>query len=497
MRLRDYPAALIRTLDSFGPAPEPPPVNERPRSGIYRSGRRDDYETDRYARANLSPEKIGLILRNADAGDTRRQYELWEKVEQDPHVGRLYLRRRQAVLANPLNITPADAEDPRAVQAAELCRAALFGGQYSGRNLPGISNLDGGLFDMTDAIGKAFSVNAPQWETINGLVLPVRMNRWPQSQFQLGDPASHMAQDQDDIRVITDDAWNGKRISDFAFGTWLVHTQKTFSQPLARAGMFRSITWYYLFKTFGVGDWSILLERYGIPPRVGKYAANTDQKAQAELFASVVAMGKDHAAIIPDTTTIELIEQRGQGAGGAPHPALVEYCDAAISIAIAGNTMAVDQGDRGARSAKEAYQAEDMLQARFDANGRGQGSGGGLAGSIRSGLLAPIVRFNLGEDYPLPKCSFDLDNKEDLAERIKLDETAGKMGYPLTVGYMANKYYDGIIPEGFEPTDLLETSAAATSAALSDPLTMQLLADVATKKKSMSWAISKRRSRGE
>jgi len=439
----------------------------------------------------MSPAKVGEILKAADGGDTSRQFELWEKVEQDPRISRLYTRRRQAVLANPLSITAKDDADGKAVEAADFCKAALFGGEWRKRQLAGVANLDDGLFDLTDAIGKGLAVLAPEWEADDALVLPVRFNQWPQSQFLLGDPSKYMAQDCDEIRVVTDDEWNGKRIDDFAPGTWLVHTQKTFSQPLARAAMFRSVTWYYLFKTFGMGDWSILLERYGIPPRKGTYPKSADDKELAELWQALISMGKDHAAMIPDGSTIELIEQTGRGST-APHPALIKHCNDEIAVAIAGNTMAVDQGDRGARSAKEAFQAEDLVQAKFDANGRGQGSAGGLAGSLRHGLITPLVRFNLGEDYPIPQVVFDLDDLEDLGERIKLDAEAQRMGYPLTVGYMANKYYDGEIPDGMKSDDLLETSQSATAAALSldDPAVVQALAEGASKKKSMSWVLS-------
>lgn len=500
MALRDIPGRLARAgihaLSDYV-TPKAPPV-ERPEPGIYRSGRRDDYDTDRYARANLSPEKVGIILRSADAGDTARQFELWEKVEQDPRVGRLYLRRRQAVLCNPLRFEPRNPDDGKAVEAAELCEAAIIGGEFRGRELEGIRDLDSGLFNLTDAIGKAFAVAKVRWEVDGGLVVPTHMDRWPQSQFQLGDPTQYMAQDCDDIRVITDDEWNGKRLADFAAGAWVAHVQRTFSQPIARAGMFRSVTWYWMFKTFGMGDWSILLERYGIPPRKGTYAKDSDPKEQQELWTALLSMGKDHACMVPDGSTIELIEQKGQGAGGAPHPALVKHCNEEIAVAIAGNTMAVDQGDRGARSAKEAYMTEDLVQARFDSNGAGHG-GGGLAGTIAAQLCRPLIRLNLGDGYPVPKVFFDLDNLEDLGSRIDIDSKAQKMGFPVTVGYIAEKYFDGEIPEGYEAGDLLEQGQAATAAALSldDPGIVQLLALGAAKKKSMNWVLSRMRSRGE
>jgi len=448
------PLEATRALDGFEPAPAPPPESPRPNDGIYVSGRRDDYNTDRYARANLTPEKVGTMLRKAEEGDTSQQYELWEKVEQDPRVGRLYLRRRQAVLSNPLRIEPQDREDPKAVQAADLCRAAIQGGIYKGSALPGIKNLDGGLFDLTDAIGKAFAVAQIEWVTQGGVVLPHRLHHWPQWQFQLGDPTKWAAQDADDIRVLSDTDWNGKRLADFVAGTWIAHTQKTFSQPLARAAMFRSVTWHYLFKTYGVKDWATLLARYGIPPRIGKYDDTVDEKAQAALWNALLRMGKDHAAMIPMDSTIELIEQHGTG-GVAPHPAMIRYCNEEIAVAIAGNTMAVDQGDRGARSAKEAFQDEDYIQAKFDANGAGHG-GGGLAGTLQEQLCSPLVRYNLGEEWPLPRVFFDLDELEDLSAQVEIDKTTQAMGYPISAQYIAEKYYGGKLPGGVDPTTILK-----------------------------------------
>lgn len=427
MGLIDRLRGAARALAGFEPAPVQPEA-AKPEAGVWYSGDRDDYDVDSSIRRSATPKTIGDALLAADEGSTDRQYELFEEVERDPRVSRLYFRRRLAVVGKSLSITPAN-DSPEAEKAADLCKELIVGVDGIG----GIADLEDGLMDLSDAIGKAFAVSQIEWQLDSGRWVPKRLIRWPQREFYLGHPHAHVDYDPDELRVITDvNRTTGQPLTDFPPGQWIVHVQKVSSQPLARAALFRVVTWYWLFKRFGMKDWAIFLERIGIPPRVGKYGAGMGKVEREELWAAVKNMGKDHACIIPDNATIELIKEAG-GTYDAPHPALVKHCNDEIAVAIMGSTMATEQGDRGARSAKEAFQVDEYEQAEYDARR--------LARTLRQQLLTPICRFNLGDRAPVPNVEFLLDDMEDLELRAKIDDIlVNKIGIDMAVDYFYDAY---------------------------------------------------------
>ncbi len=447
MTLRDRITNALRALSGWTPdiRPDDGPsrawlehVNRR-----FKSGYRDDYSIDTTVR-RATPEVLGYAMRQADHGDTEAQYQIFEEVERDPQVGRLYSKRRLSVLEHQLQISPATEKNPKAVAAAEMATEILLGKDGNG----GVPELDEMLFDLTDAIGKAFSACEVVWDLDGGVFRPRRFLHWPQVNFQLGDPTVTRDDERDLIYLRTEEDPNrGLDLRTFPMGSWLVHRQKNWSQPLARAALFRSVAWYWLFKRFGTSDWSIALERWGIPPRMGKYGPGAGEADRNALWAAVQSLGKDHACILPDSATIEMIESQHDG-GGHPHPAFIAYCNEQISIALVGSTMAVTQGEKGARSAVEAYQFNEASQSKLDAQK--------LANTIREQLVAPLVRVNMGDGVPIPLVSFLWEETEDLNEAAEMLVKLHGMNKAIPVSYVVKKF--GVPePEGDEP--VLERAA--------------------------------------
>ena len=460
MTIRDR---ITRALSEFVRDVPEPAAPEKPEAGEWRSGVRDDFTVDLAAR-RASPQKLGTLMRNADEGDIAAMIEVFEEVERDPRVSRLYSKRRQAVVGKDLLFTPAN-DEPSAQKAADLCTEIV----------DGITDWHDAVFDLSDAIGKGFAAGQVVWDLRDGRFIPTRIKRWPQSAITFGDQYNLYQQTEDEPRILTDsDPVNGELLSGFPAGQWIFHVQREWSQPIPRAALFRAVAWYWLFKRFGMRDWSIFLERFGIPPRMGRYHAGADDKERLELWKAVSQLGKDHACIYPEGSTIEVLELKGT-MGTSPHPDMIQHCNEEIAIAISGSTMSVTQGDRGARSAKEAYQTEEYAQAVSDASN--------LARTIRDQLCAPLIRLNLGDGYPTPNVSFDLDVMEDLDVRSQVDERIQGMGFPITAGYVSDRY-NVELPEEVERTEVLDRSGGEVAAALTDMVTL-----AAEKKKAQAWAI--------
>jgi phage gp29-like protein len=59
---------------------------------------------------------------------------------------------------------------------------------------------------------------------------------------------------------------------------------------------------------------------------------------------------------------------------------------------------------------------------------------------INDQLIKPLVLWNYGPNAPMPKWSIDLENEENLKDRIFIDQTAQGMGVPMSLAYMREKY---------------------------------------------------------
>ena len=444
MGIRDTVAGGLRSLaERFVPVdPDSSSKPFPPEAGRIISGIRDDYSISNAAR-EITPEKLATAVRQADMGETETMFELFDVVERDARISRLYNKRRLAVTSSKVVFREAH-DDPKAKRALEHCEEHVLGLDGTGA----MKKWRRFLFDLSDGIGKGLSVCQVVWDIDGGLYLPKVAEHWPNKNFRLGDPSKIFAQDEDEVRLFTcSEAYKGRALSSFAPGQWVVHVDKAYSQPLARAALFRSVLWFYLLKNYGLRDWGLFLERLGIPPRLGYYDTD-DVEEKAAIRKAVFSLGKDHAAILPVDSKIELLESKFTSSG-SPHRDLVKHCNDEIAVAISGSTMSAEQGDKGARSAKEAFQNEERSQAENDALN--------LAETLREQLLAPLVALNLGPDYPVPIVEFQIDEDEDLHERAKRDKILfGELGVPVEKSYFYQRYDIPEPPENVEPEKLLE-----------------------------------------
>lgn len=388
-----------------------------PRPGVFYSGNRDDYAVGSYY--PLDPEVLGAKMQLADKGDTQALYDIFEIVERDGHVASVWGKRRLAVTSKPLQILPAD-DSPRAAQAADLCKQ-LIGD---------IKNWKQSLRDMTDAIGKAFALLQIVWKLEDGIWAPKQLLRWPQRETRLGDPLTWYAQDQDDVRVITaDKLFEGEPLQQYQ---WILHIQKAWSQPLGRAALFRAITWYFLFKNLTWKGWLIFNERYGNPLRLGKFGQGAGDDDKTKLKTALINLGIDSYAMIPDRSTIEIIES-AKGQSELPQPILINHCNAEISKVMLGNPMTTEPGAKGARSLGDVYAAGELEQTEDDCLN--------LAATIKKQLCEPIVRFNLGDEYPVPLVSFLVQKAGNLLQRAQLDDILiNNIKLPVTKRYLYQTY---------------------------------------------------------
>jgi phage gp29-like protein len=431
-----------------------------PRQGMIVSDWGRDYQLQT-GWLRLNPERLGGIMRQANTGNTTAMYEMFHGVEEDPHVHSVLSKRKLAVTSRALMITPsveetADGEvdaagRDRALEASELCNSLVFG--EAGR--PGIDNLQQAMLDVCDGIGRGFSLNQIIWERdeARDLHVPVALQHWAQSHSHLGAWGAEQGVHADHIRILSEET---SQPEELVYGQWIRHVHKVRSDIIARAALLRVVAWWWLFKHFSVADWSIFIERYGMPLRKGTYGPSAQDEEKRALRAAVIQLGKDGGAILPDSTAIELVEARFQGE--VPHEGHARFCNEEISKAVLGQTMSTEAPERGARSLGETQRKDQVAIANDDALR--------VAETLRRDLLAPIVFFNLGADFPVPKAALVSEEKADALDLARRDQILTTMGLKIGVNHL---YEAHEIPPPDEDEETVGGASAAPPAGQEQP----------------------------
>ncbi|HWH86344.1 MAG TPA: DUF935 domain-containing protein [Pseudomonas sp.] len=267
---------------------------------------------------NLTPPRLAAILREAETGNLQAQCELFDDMEdRDGHLLSEMVKRRNALV-----IPDWDVLEPRDATAAEKKQTEL-----ARELLRAIPDFEIVVFDMLDAIGKGFSCLEIEWIRLGTMWLPKAITYRPASWFQL-DPATRS------VLRLRDGTVEGVPLQPMG---WLVHTHRAKSGYAARGGLYRTLTWPYLFKSYSFRDLAEFLEIYGLPLRLGKYQAGATENDKNTLLRAVVELGHNAAAIIPASMEVDFKE----AAKGTHEPfmAMSDACDRIMSKAILGGTL--------------------------------------------------------------------------------------------------------------------------------------------------------------
>jgi SPP1 gp7 family putative phage head morphogenesis protein len=202
----------------------------------------------------------------------------------------------------------------------------------------------------------------------------------------------------------------------------------------------------YLFKNYSLKDWVIFAEVYGMPLRLGKYEPGATSADKDALLDAVRSIGTDAAGIISKNTEIEFIESaKGGGSRTNIYAELAEFCDRQVSKAVLGHTGSAESTPGKLGSEHEAREVrQDLIEADCEALG---------INAIREQLIRPLVGFNFGWDKPVPWFRFAFEPPEDLKAISDIYINLSKIGYPLTVEHVSERF--GVPIPGDDETPLV------------------------------------------
>jgi len=329
----------------------------------------------------MTPERLAHVLIQAQNGHARDYLTLAEEMEERYlHYASQLQTRRLAIEG----LTPV-IEEPKGVpeKIVDAVRELLEG-----------SDVDDLCGELTDGIGKGYSVAEIMWEYQGGKLRPAEYV-WRDPRYFQFDRTALKA-----LRLASDTNMDGEELPPAKF---IIHAPRTKAGVPLRRGLARPAAWAFLIQSFGLQDWVAFSEVYGLPIRLGRYHSNASDADKRTLFRAVKSIANDAAAIIPQGMDVEFHKVEGQH-GSAVFGDLLDYVDQQVSKLVVGQTMTADNGSSKAQAEVHNDVRMDILKA----------DGKQLAATLNRDLVIPFVNFNFGPQDVYPLVSFPAPEPEDL-----------------------------------------------------------------------------------
>jgi phage gp29-like protein len=342
---------------------------------------------------NLTPARLGRLIRDADTGDSSAYLILAEEMEErEPHYASVLNTRKLGVSGSMRVVTsPDDSADAKAItEDVEL--------------LVGRPEFEGLVLDLMDGVAKGFACVEIMWSR--------DVNRWEPTGYEFR-PQRHFVFDRDTLSVprlrSLEAPTEGVPLDPYK---WLCHMPKIRSGIPLRTGLARTVAVTYAAKRWTVADWMSFLDIYGVPIRIGRYPSAMADKKRL-LLRAVQSLGADAAAVIPEEMSVEILESKASGAGSTLFQQSAEYWDKQTSKVVLGQTMTSDDGSSLAQS-------KTHERVRFDIRAADARA---VAATINRDLIKPYVDLNYGIQDAYPEFSILCEEPEDtksLMESVRI-----------------------------------------------------------------------------
>ena len=214
---------------------------------------------------------------------------------------------------------------------------------------------------------------------------------------------------------------------------FVIHRVKARSGFLARTSLLRSCVRAFIVRHFAWKDWMALAKVYGMPPRLGwlREGVPWDSQEARELWQAVRALGMDAAAVVREGNRIDVLDTRTVGDGGI-FERILDRAGREMTLAVLGQLL-TSGGEKGGSHALGTVHNQvrwDLIESDAAALGR----------TLNEQLLRPLVRLNLGGDYPVPRWHFDADKPEDLSSLATTVKTLSEAGLAIPADWAYEKF---------------------------------------------------------
>ncbi len=141
----------------------------------------------------------------------------------------------------------------------------------------------------------------------------------------------------------------------------VARNRPTYANPYGQSHYSRCF-WPVAFKKGGVTFLIKFLEKYGMPWVVGKQPRNTGEKETNKFLGELHQMVQDAVAVIPDDSSVELMDAASRGASSAVYMDFIKYLDRVINKVILSNELSMGTSEGGSDIRGDAGQNMQVSQ---------------------------------------------------------------------------------------------------------------------------------------
>lgn len=188
--------------------------------------------------------------------------------------------------------------------------------------------------------------------------------------------------------------------------------------------------WPVAFKKGGLKFWLKMVEKYGIPFLIGKQPRGAGENETDKLLDQLENMVQDAVGVIPDDSSVDVLEAGGKGASGDLFEKHVRYHDGSIAKAIIGQTLTSSSGEQGSGSYSLGKVHLEVMDKVVDGTAK-------LVKKVYDQAFQWLTEVNKGGPSPKLKWIAEEDVQKDRAER---DKTLKETGVRFKKKYFAQRY---------------------------------------------------------
>ncbi len=186
-------------------------------------------------------------------------------------------------------------------------------------------------------------------------------------------------------------------------------------------GCIDALIWGYLFKSYGLKDWSVYIERFAIPAIVGKFPTLSNTPDKNAFINAINNYGNLFKMTVPKDYDITLLDDKGKGSSVDAFERFVDgYWDKKIAIRVLGQSLTTSEGAKGSYALGKVHDTvrEDIMIADMM-----------LVKDTVNELICRVLELNYSGLRDFPEFSFkkekDIEYKKTRSEIIKNIADAG------------------------------------------------------------------------
>ncbi|TEB09151.1 phage portal protein family protein [Pelotomaculum propionicicum] len=339
---------------------------------------------------------------------TGKTAEVFEEMENDPHVWACLSSRKAGVLTKEWDVLPAG-DSPREQEIASFVKSALDD-----------LDMDSLIRQVLDAPFHGYTVHELIWKEARGRWVIDTFKDRPQKYFGFDVNSNLLFKG---IFNLDGELMPGAK---FLVARHEGSEKKPYGVRLAS-----KCYWPWLFKKHGYKFWAIFVEKYGMPLAIGKYSPGSSEQDKADLVQALIDLVQDAAVAIPSNSEVDF-KSAGEGKERI-HQMFMEFCESSISKAILGQTLTTQIGETGG-----AYAAAKVHSGvRDDIN---ESDAKLVMSAINDQPVWWLVDFNYGPQERYPSFVIHYEEEQVQKDRAERDRALVEMGLRIPARYFYTRY---------------------------------------------------------